>query len=227
LSSCGADGRRLTLTRQHRIIDRVQRRKLIKTISTRDNLMATVGPAEWCWNVADGNLQKPLLADLSGQSQPPPPGPGPRPGGSTFGWPSAGAGGWCGTVLGQARMHPQLRPIKQGLLGASAADVPGVRALCSTPPRAAPHPTIKTNRPALARSATSDLPTFVITSNCRRAGRPMRHKRAHSRRSPPQASNPTSLTARPGSESRPASHRRGRRRGVGRRSGSALQNLLP
>jgi hypothetical protein len=26
-----------------------------------------------------------------------------------------------------------------------------------------PHPTIKTNRPALARSATSDLPMFVTT----------------------------------------------------------------
>ena len=75
-------------------------------------------------------------------------------------------------------MHPQLRPIKQGLLGASVADVPGVGALCSTPPRAAPHPTIKTNRPALARSATSDLPMFVITSNCRRAGRPMQRKRS-------------------------------------------------
>ena len=75
-------------------------------------------------------------------------------------------------------MHPQLRPIKQGLLGASVADVPGVGALCSTPPRAAPHPTIKTNRPALARSATSDLPMFVITLNCRRAGRQMRRKRS-------------------------------------------------
>jgi hypothetical protein len=60
-------------------------------------------------------------------------------------------------------------PIMQlGPLGASVADVPGVGALCSTPPRAAPHPTIKTNRPALARSATSDLPMFVITLNCRR-----------------------------------------------------------
>ena len=76
-------------------------------------------------------------------------------------------------------MHPQLRPIKQGLLGASVADVPGVGALCSTPPRAAPHPTIKTNRPALARTATSDLPRFVITLNCRRAGRPMQHKPRH------------------------------------------------
>jgi hypothetical protein len=66
-------------------------------------------------------------------------------------------------------MHPQLRPIKQGLLGARVAD----GALCSTPPRAAPHPTIKTNRPALARSMTSDLPMFVITSNCRRAEGPM------------------------------------------------------
>jgi hypothetical protein len=66
-------------------------------------------------------------------------------------------------------MHPQLRPIMQlGPLGASVADVPGGGALCSTLPRAAPHPTIKTNRPALARSATSDLPMFVITSNCRR-----------------------------------------------------------
>ena len=76
-------------------------------------------------------------------------------------------------------MHPQLRPIMQlGPLGASVADVPGVGALCSTAPRAAPHPTIKTNRPALARSATSDLPMFVITLNCRRAGRPMQHKRS-------------------------------------------------
>jgi hypothetical protein len=75
-------------------------------------------------------------------------------------------------------MHPQLRPIKQGLLGASVADVPGVGAFCSTPPRAAPHPTIKTNRPALARSATSDLPMFVITLNCRRAGRAMQRKRS-------------------------------------------------
>jgi hypothetical protein len=75
-------------------------------------------------------------------------------------------------------MHPQLRPIKQGLLGASVADVPGVGAFCSTPPRAAPHPTIKTNRPALTRSATSDLPMFVITLNCRRAGRAMQRKRS-------------------------------------------------
>jgi len=76
-------------------------------------------------------------------------------------------------------MHPQLRPIMQlGPLGASVADVPGVGAFCSTLPRAAPHPTIKTNRPALARRATSDLPMFVITSNCRRAGRPMQHKRS-------------------------------------------------
>jgi hypothetical protein len=75
-------------------------------------------------------------------------------------------------------MHPQLRPIKQGLLGASVADVPGVGALCSTPPRAAPDPTIKTNRPALTRSATSDLPMFVITLNCRRAGRAMQRKRS-------------------------------------------------
>jgi hypothetical protein len=75
------------------------------------------------------------------------------------------------------RMHPQLRPIMQlGPLGASVADVPGVGALCSTPPRAAPHPTIKTNRPALARS--SDLPMFVITLNCRCAGRPMQRKRS-------------------------------------------------
>jgi hypothetical protein len=64
-----------------------------------------------------------------------------------------------------------------GPLGASVADVPGVGAPCSTPPRAAPHPTIKTNRPALARSATSDLPIFVITSNCRRAGRPRQHEK--------------------------------------------------
>jgi hypothetical protein len=87
-------------------------------------------------------------------------------------------------------MHPQLRPIKQGLLGASVADVPGVGALCSTPPRAAPHPTIKTNRPALARSATSDLPMFVMTSNCRRAGRPMQHKRSTQAR-PARLSTPS------------------------------------
>jgi hypothetical protein len=89
-------------------------------------------------------------------------------------------------------MHPQLRPITQpppptgttrnapsappppvGPLGAGGgasvslgiavvADVPGVGALCSTPTTAAPHPTIKTNRPALARSAAFDLPMFVI-----------------------------------------------------------------
>jgi hypothetical protein len=38
-------------------------------------------------------------------------------------------------------------------------------------------------QPALARSATSDLPMFVITSNCRRAGRPMQHKRSMQARS--------------------------------------------
>jgi hypothetical protein len=66
-----------------------------------------------------------------------------------------------------------------GPRGASVANVPGVGALWSTPPpRAAPNPTINTNRPALARSATSDLPMFVITLNCRPAGRPRQHKRS-------------------------------------------------
>ncbi len=48
---------------------------------------------------------------------------------------------------------------------APVADVPGVGPRCATPPRAAPHATVKTNRPALTRSATFDLPIFVITVN--------------------------------------------------------------
>jgi hypothetical protein len=77
---------------------------------------------------------QPPVAGSTGKAPPPPVGP-------------PGAGGGAGVSLGIALV----------------ADVPGVGALCSTPPRAAPHPTITTNRPALARSATSDLPMFVIT----------------------------------------------------------------
>jgi hypothetical protein len=45
---------------------------------------------------------------------------------------------------------------------ALAAEVPGVGVICSAPTTAAPHPTIKTNRPAPARRTTFDLPMFVI-----------------------------------------------------------------
>jgi hypothetical protein len=86
-------------------------------------------------------------------------------------------------------MHPQLRPMMQppvagrtgkappplvgppgagGGAGVSpdiafAAVVSGAGALVPAPTTAVPHPTITTNRPAQARSATFDLPTFVIT----------------------------------------------------------------
>jgi hypothetical protein len=84
-------------------------------------------------------------------------------------------------------MHPQLRPIMQ--LGPSGAKwaapgaspdiafVSGVRALAPAPTTAAPHPTIKTNRPALARSVAFDLQMFVITCTVG-AGRPMRISKA-------------------------------------------------
>jgi hypothetical protein len=88
------------------------------------------------------------------------------------------------------RTHPQLRPGMQpppptgttgsapplpvgppGLLGGAGASldiafvavVSGASALDPAPTTAAPHPTIRTNRPALARSTTSDLPAFFIT----------------------------------------------------------------
>ena len=58
-----------------------------------------------------------------------------------------------------------------GLLGGAGASldiafvavVSGASALAPAPTTAAPHPTIRTNRPALARSTTSDLPAFFIT----------------------------------------------------------------
>jgi hypothetical protein len=89
------------------------------------------------------------------------------------------------------RIHPQLRPGMQpppptgttgnapplplgpprlpGGTGASldiafVAVLSGAGALAPAPTTAAPHPTITTNSPAHARSATSDLPTFVIKS---------------------------------------------------------------
>jgi hypothetical protein len=60
---------------------------------------------------------------------------------------------------------------------AFVAVVSGASALAPAPTTAAPHPTIKTNRPALARSATCDLPTFVIIVKCRRRA-PDAHKRS-------------------------------------------------
>ena len=43
-------------------------------------------------------------------------------------------------------------------------DVVGVGApLCDTPPATAPHPTIKTNKPAPARNAIAVLPVFITT----------------------------------------------------------------
>jgi hypothetical protein len=50
---------------------------------------------------------------------------------------------------------------------ALGADVPGAGARYVTPLRTALDPANTTNRPALARSAISDLPMFVITYNCR------------------------------------------------------------
>jgi len=123
-----------------------------------------------------------------GRSQPPGPGPGAGAGGASCGWPSAGAGWWCGIVPGQVipRMHPQLSPIMQappptgttgkapsppvgppgsvGGAGASPDRVLGaaIAGVGSTPPTAVPHPTNKTNRPALARRAIVLLPSFVI-----------------------------------------------------------------
>ena len=133
----------------------------------------------------------------------PPPGRGAA--GALFGWPLAGAEWWCCGNGGQLRpMHPQLRPGMQpppptGTTGSAppppvgppgagggsgislgialVADAPGVGELCSIPPKAAPYPTIKTNRPAPARSAISHLPVFVITLNCRRRA-PDAHKRS-------------------------------------------------
>jgi hypothetical protein len=45
---------------------------------------------------------------------------------------------------------------------ASVAVVSGASAPPPAPTTTAPQPTIKTNRPALAHRATSDLPMFVI-----------------------------------------------------------------
>jgi hypothetical protein len=58
---------------------------------------------------------------------------------------------------------------------AFVAVVSGASALAPAP--TAPQPTIKTNRPALARRATSDLRMLVITFNCRR-WTPDAHKRS-------------------------------------------------
>jgi hypothetical protein len=58
---------------------------------------------------------------------------------------------------------------------AFVAVVSGASALAPAP--TAPQPTIKTNRPALARRATSDLRMLVITFNCRRRT-PDAHKRS-------------------------------------------------
>ena len=60
-----------------------------------------------------------------------------------------------------------------GLLGGAGASldiafvavVSGASALAPAPTTAAPHPTIKTNRLALARSAAFDLPMFLILLN--------------------------------------------------------------
>ena len=50
------------------------------------------------------------------------------------------------------------------------------------PAPTAPQPTIKTNKPALARSATSDLPMLVITSNCKRRTSDAHKRSAQARR---------------------------------------------
>jgi hypothetical protein len=46
---------------------------------------------------------------------------------------------------------------------ALVAEVRGVVVVCSASTTAAPHPTIKTNRPAPMRRTAFDLPMFVIT----------------------------------------------------------------
>jgi hypothetical protein len=86
---------------------------------------------------------QPPVAGRTGKAPPPPVGP-------------PGAGGGAGAALDIAFV----------------AVVSGVDALAPAPTTAAPHPTITTNRPALARSAT-DLPTFLITRTVG-AGRLMR-----------------------------------------------------
>jgi hypothetical protein len=86
---------------------------------------------------------QPPVAGRTGKAPPPPVGP-------------PGAGGGAGAALDIAFV----------------AVVSRVGALAPAPTTAAPHPTITTNRPALARSAT-DLPTFLITSTVG-AGRLMR-----------------------------------------------------
>ena|SRR5271168_1349429 len=87
------------------------------------------------------------------------------------------------------RMHPQLRPIMQPPVAGRTGKAPpppvgppgsfgggrvsldnalvavvGVGApLCDTPPATAPHPTMKTNKPAPARNAIAVLPMFITT----------------------------------------------------------------
>ena len=74
------------------------------------------------------------VAGSTGKAPPPPVGP-------------LGAGGGAG-------VSPDI---------AFVAVVSGASALAPAPTTAAPHPTIKTNRLALARSAAFDLPMFLIT----------------------------------------------------------------
>lgn len=77
---------------------------------------------------------QPPVAGRTGKAPPPPVGP-------------PGAGGGAGAWLDIAFV----------------AVVSGASALAPAPTTAAPHPTITTNKAAQARSAISDLPTFVIT----------------------------------------------------------------
>ncbi len=77
---------------------------------------------------------QPPVAGRTGKAPPPPVGP-------------PGAGGGAG-------VSPDI---------AFVAVLSGASALAPAPTTAAPHPTITTNKAAQARSAISDLPTFVIT----------------------------------------------------------------
>jgi hypothetical protein len=77
---------------------------------------------------------QPPVAGRTGKAPPPPVGP-------------PGAGGGAG-------VSPDI---------AFVAVVSGASAIAPAPTTTAPHPTITTNKAAQARSATSDLPTFVIS----------------------------------------------------------------
>ena len=84
-------------------------------------------------------MMQPPMAGRTGKAPPPPVGP-------------PGAGGGAG-------VSPDI---------AFVAVLAGASVLAPAPTTAAPNPTITTNRTALARLATLELPTFVITLNFRR-----------------------------------------------------------